>query len=584
MRFAAHVALVCLVSITAAARAEDVKPIQLFNGKDMTGWTFTLNDKNAKMEDVWSVSDGVIHCKGKPIGYIRTTEKYTSYKLKVEWRCIPEHAGNSGVLLRVQEPDEVWPKSVECQLNSGDAGDIWVIDNFPIKLDPARTKGRRTVKLHESSEKPLGEWNTYDITLDGGNLELKVNGVVQNTATDMEVVPGYILLQSEGAPIEFRKVELTPIESKPAAQSSAIFNGKDLTGWKFVAKDDAKENAFAVSDGILHCSGKPTGYLRSDGNYKDYVFKFDYRWADKPGNGGIFVRTQEPDAIWPKGLQAQVQDQNSGDLILMGDLQAKLDPERIKKKVQQAKLQPYNEKPAGEWNTYEIKAAGDTVEVKINGVEQNKLGGIEAPSGHVGFQSEGSPLDFKNIELTPMDSSSDRRLPGLEGWHIIGNGNWTFHDGIIEGRQTKAEKTYTHVVSDQRYKNFRATLMYKCLAGNSGFYFRSQPDDVGHMHGIQCEIDVAKDAGGFYESYGRNWLSQPKPEDIARFYKPMEWNEMKVEAIGNHVTSWINGTKAAEITDDKQRMEGVCALQIHGGQDVHVMFKDIKVEPIGEEK
>jgi len=124
--------------------------------------------------------------------------------------------------------------------------------------------------------------------------------------------------------------------------------------------------------------------------------------------------------------------------------------------------------------------------------------------------------------------------------------------------------------------------MYKCLEGNSGFYIRSQPDAQGRMHGIQCEVDVAKDAGGFYESYGRNWISQPKPEEVAKYYKPKEWNEMKVEAVGSHVTSWINGAKAAEITDDQQRMEGVCALQIHGGQDVHVMFKDIKIEPIGE--
>ena len=69
-------------------------------------------------------------------------------------------------------------------------------------------QGRQTVKLHPSNEKPIGEWNQYEITLDGGNLELKVNGLVQNTATDMQVIPGYILLQAEGAEIEFRKVEL----------------------------------------------------------------------------------------------------------------------------------------------------------------------------------------------------------------------------------------------------------------------------------------------------------------------------------------------------------------------------------------
>src|SRR5947207_12853670 len=97
--------LACLVLPHLARAAEEATPVQPFNGKDMTGWTFFLSDNKAKMEDVWSVSDGVIHCKGKPTGYIRTAEKYTSYKLKVEWRN-PGKPGNSGVLLRVQEPDK----------------------------------------------------------------------------------------------------------------------------------------------------------------------------------------------------------------------------------------------------------------------------------------------------------------------------------------------------------------------------------------------------------------------------------------------------------------------------------------------
>src|SRR5205814_5254431 len=149
-------------------------PVPLFNGKDMSGWTFFLKEPAAKMQDVWSVSDGVIHCKGNPVGYIRTADKYTSYKLKVEWRN-PGKPGNSGVLLRVQEPDKVWPKSVECQLESKNAGDIWVIDNFPIKVAQDRTDGRHTKRAHETNEKPLGEWNEYDITLDGGKRELEGN-------------------------------------------------------------------------------------------------------------------------------------------------------------------------------------------------------------------------------------------------------------------------------------------------------------------------------------------------------------------------------------------------------------------------
>ena len=109
-------------------------------------------------------------------------------------------------------PDKVWPKSVEAQLANRSAGDIWNIDKFPMKVDPDRTKGRHTRKMHPTNEKPQGEWNLYEIILKGGDLTLKVNGLVQNTATEVEEVPGAIGLQSEGAPIEYRNIRLIPLK------------------------------------------------------------------------------------------------------------------------------------------------------------------------------------------------------------------------------------------------------------------------------------------------------------------------------------------------------------------------------------
>jgi hypothetical protein len=207
MKYTLCLLLLCLVS---AQEKTDNKTIQLFNGKDLSNWTYVSSDPKSKLEDVWSVQDGIIHCKGNPHGYIRTNDDYTSFVLKVQWRF--SKPGNSGVLIRCQPPDKVWPKSVECQLQHQAAGDIWVIDKFPIKVAPERTKGRHTTKLHETNEKPIGEWNQYEITADGTHLTLKVNGLVQNEASDFEIKPGKILLQAEGAEIEFRNIELTPIE------------------------------------------------------------------------------------------------------------------------------------------------------------------------------------------------------------------------------------------------------------------------------------------------------------------------------------------------------------------------------------
>ena len=213
-------AALSLVLLAMAAPQESTTPkapefgeaIQLFNGKNLDGWTAFFQGGTVDPSEAFFVEDGILKCKGRPIGYLHTKKKYTSYELVVEWRFNAEKgAGNSGVLMRVIGDNKVWPNSIEAQLHSRNAGDIWNIGGFEMKTDSERTEGRRTIKAHETNEKPLGEWNRYKILLDGGNLTLEVNGLVQNVATGCKVVAGPIGLQSEGAWIEFRKVQLREI-------------------------------------------------------------------------------------------------------------------------------------------------------------------------------------------------------------------------------------------------------------------------------------------------------------------------------------------------------------------------------------
>lgn len=185
--------------------------ISLFNGRNFDGWTYHLTDPKLKLEDVWSVRDGMIICKGNPAGYIRTEKDYTNFLLTLEWSFDPKKPGNSGVLMRMTGKDKVWPKSIEAQLMHRNAGDIWNIDEVPMQVDPARTDGRHTIKLQPCNEKPLGEWNRYEILLNRGELRMSVNGVLQNYAHWCEEVAGKICLQSEGAEIRFRNIQIKPI-------------------------------------------------------------------------------------------------------------------------------------------------------------------------------------------------------------------------------------------------------------------------------------------------------------------------------------------------------------------------------------
>jgi hypothetical protein len=186
--------------------------VALFDGSSLRGWTHHLEPAGA-MSDTWSVSDGILICSGHPAGYIRTEQDFVNYVLKLEWRFNPvtRQAGNSGVLLRLIGPDKVWPRSVEAQLHSENAGDFWNIEDFQMRTDPARTNGRNTKKL-AMAENPVGEWNEYEIIVDGPTITLFVNGQKVNEAWDVAAVPGKVALQSEGAEIQFRNVRLAPIQ------------------------------------------------------------------------------------------------------------------------------------------------------------------------------------------------------------------------------------------------------------------------------------------------------------------------------------------------------------------------------------
>ncbi|MBX3317896.1 MAG: DUF1080 domain-containing protein [Phycisphaeraceae bacterium] len=204
-------------SLDGSPRAQTLSPSgrgeMLFNGKDLTGWSvFSSTDPGAS--PVWSVKDGVLICSGNPAGYIKTVESYEDFVLTLEWRWNPETkaAGNSGVLLRVNGEDKIWPRSVEAQLHSGNAGDFWNIGEMAMTVDPARANGRNTRKM-AAAEKPVGEWNRYVISCIGDTITLKINGQLVNEATGVERVAGPIALQSEGTEIHFRNIAVVPVQA-----------------------------------------------------------------------------------------------------------------------------------------------------------------------------------------------------------------------------------------------------------------------------------------------------------------------------------------------------------------------------------
>ena len=202
-----------------AVRGQEPREVVLFDGKSLDNWTAVLSDPALKKEDVWSVADGgVLVCKGrgKRSGYIRSTlGDFENYTLRLEWRFpAGTPGGNSGVLVHTSTPNalNVWPKSLEAQLNHKNAGDIWVIGTTcEIENAAERVQGRRHFNLTDDSEKPIGEWNQYEIICRGDEITIKVNGTLVNHVTKCSETKGAICLQAEGADIEFRNIRLAPL-------------------------------------------------------------------------------------------------------------------------------------------------------------------------------------------------------------------------------------------------------------------------------------------------------------------------------------------------------------------------------------
>jgi hypothetical protein len=203
-----------LAFLTTAGCASQRK-VALWNGKDFSGWKFFLPDNNLDVRQVWSVKSGVIHCRGRPNGYMRTIGDHSNYKLHLEWRWAGKPT-NSGVLLHMSGPDRVWPRSIECQLMHKNAGDFWLIGGTGVTVNGRRVESTggptRVSKKADSSENPPGQWNSYDIYCRGDTIRCYVNGVLQNEGTNASDTSGMICLQSEGSPIEFRNIHIEPLD------------------------------------------------------------------------------------------------------------------------------------------------------------------------------------------------------------------------------------------------------------------------------------------------------------------------------------------------------------------------------------
>ncbi|MHC4110160.1 MAG: 3-keto-disaccharide hydrolase [Planctomycetota bacterium] len=379
-----------------------------------------------------------------------------------------------------------------------------------------------------------------------------------------------------------------------------LFDGKTLDSWAVrggFAKYRA-ENGEIVGTSV---EGSPNTFLCTKKQYGDFFLEFEVK-CDPRLNSGVQIRshiynkdtTQE---MWRRGQKRKVV-RKAGHVY---GYQVEITNERTGSSggiYDEARkgmwLYDVKSNPAAkgafkdnQWNKYRVACIGDSIKTWVNGVPCSDLRDPIDQVGFIGLQVHSVRSDttlevrWRNIRINDLGRHVWKPLfdgKTLKGWHTLPGGKWEVIDGAIVGTSASSESRHGLLVSDKSFGDFSIRLKFKALKGNSGFYFRA--DEVGSgvgVHGFQAEIDASNDVGGLYETGGRAWVVQPSAEEVATWFRPQEWNEMAVSAHGRRVAVHVNGRKTAELKNDKGRLKGLLALQLHGGQEMHVMFKDIEI-------
>ncbi len=168
----------------------------------------------------------------------------------------------------------------------------------------------------------------------------------------------------------------------------------------------------------------------------------------------------------------------------------------------------------------------------------------------------------------------------ISGWQIHGTEKWYVENGELIC-ESGPDKEYGYLSTLKSYKDFVLKLEFKQEAnGNSGVFFRSTVNGT-IIKGWQVEVaPTGQHTGGIYESYGRGWLIKPVPEK-EKYLKTGEWNNLKIQVIGDKVTTFLNGHEMIQLQDDKIAAgEGGIALQIHSGGGIKVRWRNLKIKEL----
>jgi len=401
-----------------------------------------------------------------------------------------------------------------------------------------------------------------------------------------------------------------------------IFNGKDLTGWVNV---NCFDDTFVAREGMLYCTGTPTGFIRTDRMYENYVLDFDWKHEATEGNAGLFVWSDPVPSsaqnMFPRSIEVQIMltpdvKDKEGRLLYTGQGDvfsiwgSKMTPLRPHPAGWERTLPSERvTKGAGEWNHYKVTCDRGNITVEINGREVSGAKDVSPRTGYICLESEGSPIWFKDLcvrELpatvpalaakdVAMDGSGMRRLfdgKTLSGWHeeTGTEGHWVCDDGVVkfDGKGhslwTAEEFGDFELIADWRWTKEHQGKISRPMIGADG---NEEKDAAGNVKQVEIE---ERDSGIYLRGNSKSqvniwtwscgsgevWGYRTDPAMSAavraactpkmKADRPVgEWNRFVISMVGDRLTVDLNGKR---VIDDAQLpgvpARGPIALQSHG--------------------
>lgn len=191
------------------------------------------------------------------------------------------------------------------------------------------------------------------------------------------------------------------------ATGTRLFDGADALDVVTTPAADAATVWLRGLDGVIAVAGNPAGYIATRASYTNYTLHVEWRWPGKPGNAGVLlhVASGPKDGVWPLSVQVQTKHGFAGDILPMAGaaFSESLTSAPGAYPAIKGHTGADSERPAGEWNSADITSRDGVIEVKVNGVPQNRVSAASPRTGRIAFQLEGAPYELRNVQLTPLD-------------------------------------------------------------------------------------------------------------------------------------------------------------------------------------